>query len=43
MWLVTKQLISMAFIDFKKAFDNLNRKRMTELLRIVAEGEGAEV
>ena len=35
--------MSVAFIDFRKAFDNLNQKRMTHLLRIVAEGDGVEV
>lgn len=40
MWLVSKQKKSIAFIDFKKAFDNMNRKKLCELLRLVAEGEG---
>ncbi len=43
MWLVVKMHMSMAFIDFKRAFDNLNRNQMFYILRAVAEGECAKV
>jgi len=43
MWLVVKQHISMAFIAFRKAFDNLKRSQMCNFMRKVAESEGIKV